>query len=50
MQHFSASLPHLAMALADMHLNLGGGDPLFVKTQVGSWVLLWWVLFDTPTN
>ncbi len=35
MQHFAASLPHLAMALADMHLNLGGDDPLFVKSQVG---------------
>lgn len=36
MQHFIASLPHLAMALADMHLNLGGGSPLFVKSQVGA--------------
>lgn len=34
MQHFSASLPHLAMALADMHLVLGGEDPTFVKSQV----------------
>ncbi|PSC76026.1 hypothetical protein C2E20_0200 [Micractinium conductrix] len=33
MQHFGASLPHLAMALADLHLARGGGDPLFVKSQ-----------------
>lgn len=39
MQHFAASLPHLAMALADMHLNLGGDDPLFVKSQVSAWGL-----------
>lgn len=35
MQHFSAGLPHLAMALADLHLARGGGDPVFVKSQVG---------------
>jgi hypothetical protein len=35
MQHFSAGLPNLAMALADMHLDRGGDDPTFVKTQVG---------------
>ncbi|KAL4431262.1 hypothetical protein ABPG75_006518 [Micractinium tetrahymenae] len=33
MQHFSASLPHLAMALADMHLVRGGEDPTFIKSQ-----------------
>lgn len=37
MQHFGASLPHLAMALADLHLARGGDDPLFVKGQVGGW-------------
>ena len=34
MQHFAAGLPHLAMALADLHLARGGGDPAFVKCQV----------------
>ena len=33
MQHFSASLPHLAMALADLHLGRGGEDPTFIKSQ-----------------
>ncbi|KAL4419255.1 hypothetical protein ABPG77_001193 [Micractinium sp. CCAP 211/92] len=33
MQHFSASLPHLAMALADMHLVRGGEDHTFIKSQ-----------------
>lgn len=36
MQHYSACLPHLAMALADMHLARGGDDPTFVKSQVGA--------------
>lgn len=35
MQHFSAGLPNLAMALADMHLDRGGDDPIFVESQVG---------------
>lgn len=38
MQHLSASLPHLAMSLADMHLGRGGDDPLFVKSQVSAGV------------
>lgn len=43
MQHFSASLPHLAMALADMHLVRGGEDHTFIKSQVCGCVgVVWW--------